>query len=248
MNEGKQNLHKIQECKAMCKWAWMSASRIFTIFKNMGRCKNENEYCDKTLDDWRMVDELKRVEEMRRSKVQEWSNRTVENANRKQWDLWISKQEWQKLEGKWVKRWDCTRTMYSGSGLLKTNEWNKGSFEGASVNPFDSWGVRTGIMRFMTHEWNNWTLHDTRWGTASTEVAWQKQYIRPLRRSGKKKIVVFCGSLFFNVCHSEVFNTNIQWCTSQTQQNFIMFIIVLGQHVSILIESSSSPSNIQILT
>ena len=32
------------------------------------------------------------------------------------------------------------------------------------------------------------------------------------------------------------------------QQNFIMFIIVLGQHVSILIESSSGPSKIQILT
>jgi len=45
----------------------------------------------------------------------------------------------------------------------------------------------------------------------------------------------------FNVCHPEVFNTyiNIQCCISQTQQNFIMFIIVLGQHVSILIESSS---------
>jgi len=28
----------------------------------------------------------------------------------------------------------------------------------------------------------------------------------------------------------------------QTQQNFIMFIIVLGQHVSILTESSSGPS------
>ena len=37
------------------------------------------------------------------------------------------------------------------------------------------------------------------------------------------------GSQFFNVCHPEVFNTyiNIQWCISQTQQNFIMFIIVL---------------------
>ena len=35
--------------------------------------------------------------------------------------------------------------------------------------------------------------------------------------------------------------------TYQTQQNFIMFIIVLGQHVSILIESSSGPSKIQIL-
>jgi len=43
-----------------------------------------------------------------------------------------------------------------------------------------------------------------------------------------------------------VFNTyiNIQWRISQTQQNFIMFIIVLGQHVSILIESSSGPSKI----
>ena len=41
---------------------------------------------------------------------------------------------------------------------------------------------------------------------------------------------------------------NIKWCVSQTQQIFIMFIIVLGQHVSILIESSSGPSRIQILT
>jgi len=34
----------------------------------------------------------------------------------------------------------------------------------------------------------------------------------------------------------------------QTQQNFIMFIIVLRQHVSILTESSSGPSKIQNLT
>ena len=48
----------------------------------------------------------------------------------------------------------------------------------------------------------------------------------------------------FTVCHPEVFNTyiNIQWSISQTQQYFIMFVIVLGQHVSILIESSSGPS------
>ena len=34
----------------------------------------------------------------------------------------------------------------------------------------------------------------------------------------------------FNVCHTEVFKSriNIQWRISQTQQNFIMFIIVLG--------------------
>ena len=56
--------------------------------------------------------------------------------------------------------------------------------------------------------------------------------------------------IFFNVCHPELFNTyiNIQRCISQTRQNFIMFITVLGQHVSILIESSSGPSKIQILT
>jgi len=40
---------------------------------------------------------------------------------------------------------------------------------------------------------------------------------------------------------------NIQLCISQAQQNFIMVIIVLGQHVSILIELSSVPSKIQIL-
>ena len=55
---------------------------------------------------------------------------------------------------------------------------------------------------------------------------------------------VYYGSFFFfNVCHPEVFNTyiNIQRCISQTQQNFIMFIIVIGRRVSILIESSSGP-------
>ena len=48
----------------------------------------------------------------------------------------------------------------------------------------------------------------------------------------------------FTACHPKVFNTyiNIQWCVSQTQKTFIMFIIILGQHVSILIESSSGPS------
>jgi len=41
-----------------------------------------------------------------------------------------------------------------------------------------------------------------------------------------------------------VFNTyiSIQRCVSQKQQNLIMFIIVLGQYVSILIESSSGTS------
>ena len=55
--------------------------------------------------------------------------------------------------------------------------------------------------------------------------------------------------IFFNVYHPEVFNTyiNIQWCISQKQQNFIKFIIVLGQHASILIKSSG-PSKIQNLT
>jgi len=54
----------------------------------------------------------------------------------------------------------------------------------------------------------------------------------------------------FIVCRTEVFNTyiDIKLCISQKQQNFIMCVIVLGQHVSILIESSSGPSKIQILT
>ena len=33
----------------------------------------------------------------------------------------------------------------------------------------------------------------------------------------------------------------------QTEQKFILFIIVLGQHVSIIIEYSSDPTNKQIL-
>ena len=55
-----------------------------------------------------------------------------------------------------------------------------------------------------------------------------------------KHAIVICLFIFliFNVCHPEVFNayTNTQRCISQTQQNFIVFITVLGQHVSILIE------------
>ena len=56
-----------------------------------------------------------------------------------------------------------------------------------------------------------------------------------------KDRVLLHTAYFFNVCHPEVFSTyiNIQWRVTQTQQNFI---IVLGQHVSILIESSSGPS------
>jgi hypothetical protein len=72
--------------------------------------------------------------------------------------------------------------------------------------------------------------------------------------------ILYCGGLTFgtaklkksykfNICHPEVFNTyiNTQWCISQTKRNFV-FIIVLRQHVSILIESTSGPSKIQILT
>ena len=133
---------------------------------------------------------------MRPSKVQEWRNGTVENANRKHWEPWISKHEWQKLEGKWMKRWDCTRTVNWEMGLLKTSEWNNRSFEGAGVKQFDSWGGRAGVMRFLTLEWNNWTLHDTHWGIASTEVAWQKQYTGPLCRCGERNennsILWFC--------------------------------------------------------
>ena len=48
--------------------------------------------------------------------------------------------------------------------------------------------------------------------------------------------------IFKHPLYKAKFCENIQWCVSQTQQNFIMFIIVLAQHVSILIESSSGPS------
>jgi len=54
-----------------------------------------------------------------------------------------------------------------------------------------------------------------------------------------KHINTLCGqNLELNFCHPEVFDSyiNIQLCYSQTQKNFIVFIIVLGQYVSILIE------------
>ena len=50
---------------------------------------------------------------------------------------------------------------------------------------------------------------------------------------------------FFNACHPEVFNTYIKYtmmCQSNTTNLYYVFLIVLGQHVSILIESSSGPS------
>ena len=69
-------------------------------------------------------------------------------------------------------------------------------------------------------------------------------------------VCIFWSLVFFNESgtNSLCFLTNlsryinIQWCVSQTQHNFTMFIIVLGQHVSSLIESSLGPSKIQILT
>ena len=65
----------------------------------------------------------------------------------------------------------------------------------------------------------------------------------PLLDFEEEFCAIYFNSLtyFFNICHPEVFSTyiNIQWYINQTQQNFIMFIIALGQHVSILIESSS---------
>jgi hypothetical protein len=54
---------------------------------------------------------------------------------------------------------------------------------------------------------------------------------------------VWPKTFLFNVCHPEVFNTYKKYTMMcQTQKNFIMFTIVLGQHVSLLIESSSGPS------
>jgi len=52
----------------------------------------------------------------------------------------------------------------------------------------------------------------------------------------------------FNIQKFYAIYINIQRCISQKQENFIMFIIVLGQHVSIRIESSAGSSKIQILT
>jgi hypothetical protein len=63
-----------------------------------------------------------------------------------------------------------------------------------------------------------------------------------LRKSTSNFVTILTFHIYFNTY------INIQWCISQTQHNFIMFIIVLGQHVSILKESSSGPSKKQILT
>ena len=56
--------------------------------------------------------------------------------------------------------------------------------------------------------------------------------------------VVKHNYVIFNACHPEVFNTYIKYtimCQSNTTNLYYVFI-VLGQHVSILIESSSGPS------
>ena len=66
--------------------------------------------------------------------------------------------------------------------------------------------------------------------------------------SALKQDVILCLLAFFLVRSASVSSINIKLCISQKQQNFIMFIIVLGRHVSILTESSSGPSKIQILT
>jgi len=76
-----------------------------------------------------------------------------------------------------------------------------------------------------------------------------QKWISPVKFSFSTRCDNNCGSAFsslrVDVCTSYI---NTQRCISQTKQNFIMFIIVLGQHVSILIQSSSGPSKTQNLT
>ena len=57
----------------------------------------------------------------------------------------------------------------------------------------------------------------------------------------RKANILICVLVAGRQAHS-LSAINIQRCVSQTQQNVIMFIIVLGKHISILIESSSDPS------
>ena len=48
----------------------------------------------------------------------------------------------------------------------------------------------------------------------------------------------------FNICHPEVFDTYAEYTIlfSQTQQSLIYYLLELGRHVSIPLESSSGPS------
>ena len=79
----------------------------------------------------------------------------------------------------------------------------------------------------------------------SLSTPWGRSYLCPLNgmhlNPNALKIWCWAGSVIptssiqivwniFYVCHPEVCNTyiNIQWCISQAQENFIMFIIVLG--------------------
>jgi len=118
----------------------------------------------------------------------------------------------------------------------------------------DERGLRVEFYRwvdfFMRPSWNNiatWIVVRLVSGIKQSFLDPSKLVtVWPAGRSSASVRKTWRAQLFikFSFCHPEVFNTyiNIQWCISQTQQNFIMLIIVLGQHVSILIESSSGPS------
>ena len=68
------------------------------------------------------------------------------------------------------------------------------------------------------------------------------------RRTGNRTRELMISSQRLWPLDHEVGQLHIQWCISQTQQKIIfMFITVIGQHVSVLIESSSGISKIKIL-
>ena len=69
------------------------------------------------------------------------------------------------------------------------------------------------------------------------------QSTKPRGITSRNTLVPFASAAMITNCHNSHINT--QWSIGQTQQNFI---IVLGQHVSILIESSSGSSVVQLLT
>ena len=113
----------------------------------------------------------------------------------------------------------CTDSCFLNTNMNR-NQYRAMSFLWKNTAAFPFWHIQ---------RWNGFPGHDFRL------PLWCKWDFLGC----SKKLVTNYESTLRNIPNIYI---NIRWCVSQTQQNFIVFIIVLGQHVSILIESSSGPS------
>jgi len=121
------------------------------------------------------------------------------------------------------------------------------------ARPLDSpaFGMGTWILPLLYAFWRNKTRAEECWTVSSIHIlsSFTKFRVDWFQLSSLRGVTSLHGMDFskrlFWTCSKNLWIYNV---SVKHNKIFIMFIVVLGQYVSILIESSSGPSKIQILT